>query len=152
MLNNVLFIFFFYGVINLPALRFLAGPTAYKQIEENGLKPELFTQLLAASGGPKWIGIAGLDKYLFGEFFKERKTPLHTLGASSGAWRLACLGQDEPLAAYDRLEQLYIGQRYDVKPTPAEVSEQVTGIITGLLGQAAGSTLIRDWVGDDCGN
>lgn len=146
MLNNVLSIFLLNGVINLPALRFLAGPTAYKQIAENGLKPELFTQLLAASGGPKWIGIAGLDRYLFGEFFKDRKKPLHTLGASSGAWRLACLAQQDPLAAYTRLEQLYIGQRYDVKPTPTQVSEQVTGIITGLLGQAAGQDIVDNKV------
>ncbi|WP_299798768.1 alpha/beta hydrolase [uncultured Shewanella sp.] len=130
----------------MPALRFLAGPTAYKQIEENGLKPELFTQLLAASGGPKWIGIAGLDRYLFGEFFKDRRTPLHTLGASSGAWRLACLAQQNPLAAYSRLERLYIGQRYDVKPTPAEVSEQVAGIITGLLDGAAGKDIVDNKV------
>lgn len=128
----------------MPALRFLAGPTAYKQIADNGLKPELFSQLLAASGGPKWIGIAGLDKYLFGEFFKQRKAPLHTLGASSGAWRLACLAQDNPLAAYSRLEELYIGQKYDVKPTAFDVSEQVKVIIRGLLGDAVGKDIVEN--------
>jgi hypothetical protein len=126
----------------LPALRFLAGSTAYKNIAENGLKPELFTQLLAASGGPKWIGIAGLDRYLFGEFFKGRTAPLHTLGASSGAWRLACFGQADPLSAYSRLEELYIGQRYDTKPTPAQVSKQVEGIIAGVLGQTGAQELV----------
>lgn len=141
-----IFIFLLDGVINLPALRFLAGPTAYQQIAEKGLKPELFTQLLAASGGPKWLGIAGLDRYLFGEFFKHRTQPLHTLGASSGAWRLACLAQGDPLAAYTRLEQLYIGQRYDVKPTPAEVSQQVIGIITGILGESAGQDIVDNKV------
>jgi len=130
----------------LPALRFIAGPTAYQQIAESGLKSESFTQLLAASGGPKWMGIAGLDKYLFGEFFKGRKTPLHTLGSSSGAWRLACLGQNEPLAAYTRLEQLYISQRYDVKPTPAQVSQQVVEIISGVLGEAAGQDIVDNKV------
>lgn len=126
----------------LPALRFLAGSTAYKTIAENGLNADLFTQVLAASGGPKWIGIAGLDKYLFGEFFKGRTTPLHTLGASSGAWRLACLGQADPLSAYSRLEELYIEQRYDTKPSPVQVSTQVKGIIEGLLGQSGAQELI----------
>ncbi|MBE7215483.1 alpha/beta hydrolase [Shewanella benthica] len=130
----------------MPALRFLAGPTAYNKIEEGGLKPELFSQLLAASGGPKWIGIAGLDKYLFGEFFKDKKEPLHTLGASSGAWRLACLAQDNPLSAYARLEDLYIGQRYDIKPTPQDVSEQVKLIIRGLLGDAAGKDIVGNQI------
>ncbi len=127
----------------MPALRFLAGATAVKQIEENGFTPELFTQLLAASGGPKWIGIAGLDKYLFGEFFHQRTNPLHTLGASSGAWRLACLGQKDPLKAYSRFEELYIGQRYDSKPSPQEVSEQVKGIIEGLLGEEKGRDIVN---------
>ncbi|BAJ03730.1 alpha/beta hydrolase [Shewanella violacea] len=130
----------------MPALRFLAGPTAYKKIEQTGLKPEIFSQLLAASGGPKWIGIAGLDKYLFGEFFKDRKEPLHTLGASSGAWRLACQAQDNPLSAYARLEKLYIGQRYDIKPRPQDVSAQVEDIIAGLLGDGAGKDIVDNKV------
>ena len=130
----------------MPALRFLAGPTAFKNIAENGLKPELFTQLLAASGGPKWIGIAGLDRYLFGEFFKGRTAPLHTLGASSGAWRLACFGQADPLNAYSRLEALYIGQKYETKPTPIQVSTQVKGIISGVLGQSGAEELVSNSV------
>ncbi|MGS0677348.1 alpha/beta hydrolase [Shewanella sp. 0m-4] len=118
----------------MSALRFIAGPKAFNTLSENGFKPELFSRLLAASGGPKWIGIAGLDRYLFTEFFKDLNQPLHTLGASSGAWRLACLAQANPQSAYDRLEALYIGQRYDTKPTAKEVSTQVAGIIEGLLG------------------
>lgn len=128
----------------MSSLRFIAGPKAFKTLSENGFKPELFSQLLAASGGPKWIGIAGLDKYLFGEFFKSHRQPLHTLGASSGAWRLACLAQDNPLAAYQRLEDLYIGQRYDRKPTAVEVSEQVKGILAGLLGSQGGSEIVSN--------
>ncbi|WP_428636590.1 alpha/beta hydrolase [Shewanella sp.] len=125
-------------------LRFLAGPKAYRQIAEQGLKPELFTQVLAASGGPKWLGIAALDKYLFGTFFKARETPLYTLGASSGAWRLACLAQQEPLAAYERLEREYIGQRYDTKPTAQEVSAKVAGIVSGILGEQQGADIVAN--------
>ncbi|WP_258405031.1 patatin-like phospholipase family protein [Shewanella psychrotolerans] len=125
-----------------PRVRFLAGPTAFEQIREQGLHPALFSQLLAASGGPKWIGIAALDRMLFGEFFKDRDQPLHTLGASSGAWRLACLAQDDPQAAYDRLERAYIQQRYDVKPTPSQVSQQVSGIIDEILGDQVGQDIV----------
>nr|WP_283104738.1 alpha/beta hydrolase [Shewanella marisflavi] len=108
------------------------------------MKPELFTQVLAASGGPKWLGIAALDKYLFGTFFKARETPLYTLGASSGAWRLACLAQQEPLAAYERLEREYIGQRYDTKPTAQEVSAKVAGIVSGILGEQQGADIVAN--------
>ena len=127
-----------------PRVRFLAGPTAFEQIREQGLHPAQFSQLLAASGGPKWIGLAALDRLIFSEFFKDRDKPLHTLGASSGAWRLACLAQDDPLSAYDRLEHAYIQQRYDVKPTPNQVSDQVTGIIDEILGDNAGLDILEN--------
>lgn len=127
----------------MSALRFLAGPTAFNTLAEQGLNPECFTQLLAASGGPKWLGIAGLDKYLFAEFFKDRQTPLYTFGASSGAWRLACLAQQDPLKAYASLEDYYIGQRYETVPTPQEVSEQVKGIVRGILGETGGREIVN---------
>lgn len=130
----------------LSALRFIAGPTAFKAISEQGLTPDLFSQLLAASGGPKWLGIAGLDKYLFSEFFKGRKTPLYTLGASSGAWRLACFAQQDPLAAYQRLETFYIGQRYENRPSPIAVSEQVQAVIGAILGPQRGQDIIENAV------
>ncbi len=131
----------------MSALRILAGPKAYQRIAQEGLKPELFTQLMAASGGPKWIAIGGLDKYLFGEFFKDRCETLHTLGASSGAWRMTCLGQNKPLEAYARFESLYINQRYETKPTPEQVSQQVTGIIQGMLGETGAQEIItHPWV------
>ncbi|MDR8525262.1 MULTISPECIES: patatin-like phospholipase family protein [Shewanella] len=126
----------------MSSLRFIAGPKAYKTLSENEFKPELFTQLLAASGGPKWIGIAGLDRYLFSEFFKDLNHQLHTLGASSGAWRLACLAQKNPANAYDRLEQLYIGQRYDTKPTASQISANVAGIICGILGSNGAAEIV----------
>jgi hypothetical protein len=123
-------------------LRFLAGPVAMQTLKQQGLRPQLFTQLLAASGGPKYLAIAGLDKYLFGEFFKQRRTPLYTLGASSGAWRLACLAQRQPLEAYGRLEDEYIGQRYETRPSPDEVSSRVKAMIRGILGADGAAELV----------
>ncbi|MDF0534181.1 alpha/beta hydrolase [Shewanella sp. A32] len=127
-------------------LRFLAGPIALKILGKHGLKPQLFQRLLAASGGPKWLGIAGLDEVLFSEFFREHQTPLHTYGASSGAWRLACLAQQQPLAALQRLEQAYILQRYDTHPTREQVSQTVRDIVSQLLGAAAGSDIVSNTV------
>lgn len=72
--------------------------------------------------------------------------PLYTLGASSGAWRLACFGQAAPLSAYSRLEALYIGQKYETKPTPTQVSTQVKGIISGVLGQSGAEALVSNSV------
>ncbi|MBQ4890657.1 alpha/beta hydrolase [Shewanella sp. MMG014] len=130
----------------MTALRLLAGKTAYQKIEQNGLSASMFSQLFAASGGPKWIGVAGLDKYLFGEFFANRQAPLYTMGASSGAWRLACLAQQDPLAAYSRLEEHYIGQRYDHVPSRQEVTEQVERIIGGILGEHGALDIVNNRV------
>ncbi|MCF1428900.1 MAG: patatin-like phospholipase family protein [Shewanella sp.] len=124
------------------SIRLLAGKRARQVILERGLHADLFTQLLAASGGPKWLGIAGLDKYLFSEFLPQSSRPLYTLGASSGAWRLACLAQPDPLAAYQRLEQAYIAQRYDSRPDRGEVERQVQGIIRHILGELGGAEIL----------
>ena len=128
----------------MAALRLLAGKTAFKQIEQNGIQQSMFSQLFAASGGPKWIGVAGLDKYLFSEFFNERQTPLYTMGASSGAWRLSCLAQSNPLDAYHRFEDNYIDQRYETVPSRQQVTEQVERIISGILGSDGALEIVNN--------
>ncbi len=50
-------------------LEIYAGETALKTIKEKGFSPEIFSNFLGASGGPKWFVLYGLDKYFFGDFF-----------------------------------------------------------------------------------
>jgi hypothetical protein len=88
----------------------------------------------AASGGPKWIILDGLDRVLFGEFLADRTRPLHLVGSSIGAWRLACLAQKDPIAALDRLRKGYFSQRYTSKPSPQQVSRASDEILGRLLG------------------
>ncbi|WP_028772750.1 patatin-like phospholipase family protein [Shewanella waksmanii] len=126
----------------MSCLRFLVGPTARKVIEQQGLNPQLFTRLLAASGGPKWIGIAALDRYIFSQFLANRQHVIDTLGASSGAWRLCCFAQDDIDAAYSRFEALYINQRYDTKPSPEQISANVAKIISGIVGVKSGADIV----------
>jgi hypothetical protein len=91
--------------------------------------------MVGASGGPKWFVLYGLDRYLFGEFFAARQQPLYTLGSSAGAWRLACLSTAEPVAAIERLAELYSHERYSAQPTPAEVSGQARTMLGKVLGE-----------------
>lgn len=128
----------------MSSIKLLAGANAKKTILEHGLKPELFHRILAASGGPKWLAIAGLDKYLFGTFFAGHQHTISTLGSSSGAWRLACFAQNDPVAAYSRLEQAYIEQRYDTRPSRAEVARQVKHIIDVILGSLGGEQVLAN--------
>ena len=75
-----------------------AGENALKTIQQHGFNQSLFTNFLGASGGPKWFTLFGLDKYLFGDFFQNRTTELNLIGSSAGAFRAACLSQNDPVA------------------------------------------------------
>lgn len=100
--------------------RCLVGDTARHHLTQNP-GPDSFRLLLAASGGPRWIGLIGIDRSL-ARFLSQREHPLSCLGASSGAWRVAALASDTTLEAYSELEHAYIEQRYEGKPTPEFVS------------------------------
>ncbi|MBB5192381.1 hypothetical protein HNQ50_003122 [Silvimonas terrae] len=111
-----------------------AGPEALRQLQTDGFKADLFSHLGAAAGGPKWQVLARLDRVLFGEWLPQRTRPLHAVGASIGAWRLAAVAVADPLAGLDRLEEAYLAQRYSLKPTPQEVTRVVRQIMDAMLG------------------
>jgi len=89
-----------------------------------------------ASGGAKWIVLAGLDRFLFGEFFRgPRDRPLHLIGSSIGSWRMAAFAQRDPVAALDRAHRAYIyDQHYSPKPSAHEVTEVGLRVLDILLG------------------
>ncbi|MGL4474193.1 MAG: alpha/beta hydrolase [Shewanella sp.] len=128
----------------MAGLQLLAGPSALTQLREQGLQPQLFSQMLAASGGPKFLGLAKLDDYLFSDFFNDRTTPLHTLGSSSGAWRLACLAQNDSRSAYNRLVDAYIDQSYSARPSRQEVTCKVNSLVSHFLGDNGASEIINN--------
>ncbi|WP_426752010.1 patatin-like phospholipase family protein [Myxococcus sp. Y35] len=115
-------------------LTLLAGPDALRLIRERGLRGEDVDVVPGASGGPKWLVLAGLDRALFGSLFQNRTRPLHLIGSSIGSWRLACVAQKDPVLALRRFEAAYIDQRYPLKPSPAQVSETCERILDALLG------------------
>lgn len=115
--------------------RCLVGDEAYRSLSESGCSPDAFRLLLAASGGPRWLGLVGVDRALL-RFLRGRSTgasPLPLLGASSGAWRVAAMACDDDGTAYDELEYAYIEQRYEGKPTPEEVSAACRGYLSEIF-------------------
>ncbi|AVS73998.1 patatin-like phospholipase family protein [Paracidovorax cattleyae] len=111
------------------ALRIHAGPAALRHIEREGLSPADVAVVPAAAGGPKGLVLGPMDRFLFGDWLAHGTQPVHLVGASIGAWRMAtaCLGR--PVEAFERLEQAYIQQAYDLpqgrkRPDPAHVSER----------------------------
>lgn len=113
----------------MKALRIHAGPRAREHLEKHGLQPSDVGVVPGAAGGPKGLILGPLDRFIFGEWLPRSQQPVHLVGASIGAWRMAtaCLGG--PVAAFERLEHDYIHQDYELppgkkRPTAAHVSER----------------------------
>ncbi|NMP31609.1 patatin-like phospholipase family protein [Thalassotalea sp. M1531] len=122
-----------------------AGNTALTTIKEQGFSQELFNAFLGASGGPKWFTLFGLDKYLFGEFFQGRTNELNIIGSSAGAFRAACFGQADPVAAISRLADLYSHTEYSSnKPTPAEITESGRILLSNVLTKHGTNEIINN--------
>lgn len=103
---------------------------------ERGLRAEDVDTVVGASGGPKWLALAGLDRVLFPWLrCAPRERPLHLIGSSVGSWRMACLAQRDPAAAVARFEDAYIHrQKYSQRPSPAEVSRVGANLLDAMLG------------------
>ncbi|ABM33976.1 patatin-like phospholipase family protein [Paracidovorax citrulli] len=121
------------------ALRIHAGPAALRHIAREGLSPADVAVVPAAAGGPKGLVLGPMDRFLFGDWLAQGTQPVHLVGASIGAWRMAtaCLGR--PVEAFERLEQAYIHQAYDLprgrkRPDPAHVSERFVQNLQAFCG------------------
>ncbi len=130
------------------ALTLRAGPDALRLLRERGLRADDVDIMPGASGGPKWLAIAGLDRFLFGTFFAAPRTrPLHLIGSSIGSWRMACFAQRDPLAALERGHHAYIHeQQYTPKPSTTEVTRVLNYVLAQLLGlHGADEILSHPW-------
>ncbi|WP_299592090.1 hypothetical protein [uncultured Microbulbifer sp.] len=114
----------------------LAGANAARRVRQEGLSQEMVSTLVGASGGPKWLSISQLDRVLIGEFFRDRTTPIATLGSSIGSFRNMCYATANPLAALETLEYGYINQTYaSERPAPAEITAAGEKILLDVLGE-----------------
>ena len=111
-----------------------AGQRARQILCDEGLRPERVRVVAGAAGGPKWLVLNGLDRFLFGGWLGRARQPLFLVGSSIGAWRFAAAATENPAAAIERFEAAYIGQRYRRLPTFEEVSTQSRRIQTTFLG------------------
>ena len=121
------------------ALQIHAGPQALARLRECGWQPGDVQVVPAAAGGPKGLVLLPLDRWLFGEWLAcPRERPLHLLGASIGAWRMACACKPDAVGALDELAEDYITQRYEHAPgrppTPEAVSRGVRERLEQRLG------------------
>jgi hypothetical protein len=124
-----------------------AGPTAARRLREEGFHPDLFTTIVGASGGPKWLVLRALDDFFADRLIEGRSRPIDAVGSSIGSFRHACLGQSEPKAALERFAEGYVEQRYaDRKPAPDTITSESRRILHEMLGEKGADEVARNEV------
>ena len=132
----------------MQALHIHAGPRAMAHVRQQGLAPADVHLVPAAAGGPKGLILTHLDRHLFGHWLPRAsgQHPLHLVGASIGAWRMATALMPDPAHAFERLARDYIGQRYEPEPgrrmpSPRRVSEGFAQALDAFFAEALPSML-----------
>ena len=128
------------------SLSIQAGSRARAHIREHGLRPQDISMVPGAAGGPKGLGLAKLDEWLFADWlpqgFASRTAPIDLVGASIGAWRFAavCRGihdgrfsAPETRAALAAFASAYSQQRYPRKVDAAYITAYARDLINNLF-------------------
>jgi hypothetical protein len=116
-----------------PALTLKAGPAARRRLQQDGLQAVDITTLPGAAGGPKALGLSGLDQAVFG-WLAEQPAVRDLVGASIGGWRFACAMQADPVAALQRFAANYVAQDYSRQPTRALIYQNWQALLHDTLG------------------
>ncbi len=119
--------------IKAPALSLRAGKRALQRIREHGLQAADVAILPGAAGGPKGLGIQGLDLALFGQWLPQAPRPRTLIGASIGSWRFASACLPDAAAGIRRLGELYTSQRFGKNASMLEISNSCQQLLEDLL-------------------
>lgn len=119
--------------IKFPALTLKAGKRAFNRIREQGLHSADVGILPGAAGGPKALGIQGLDLALFGDWLPRAPRQRALIGASIGSWRFASACLPDPVQGLLDLGRLYNEQSFAKGVTMAEVSRSCQRMLDDLL-------------------
>jgi hypothetical protein len=120
-------------------LEVYAGPRARAHLLERGLHPADVRVIPGAAGGPKGLVLNPLDRFLFGNWLQGCGQTLHLLGASIGAWRMACACLPDADAALAELAEDYITQNYAHEPGKAPTPRTVSRAFGDKLQQRLGT-------------
>src|SRR5258708_38405236 len=110
-----------------------AGPRALAHIQSSGFGAADVEIIPGAAGGPKGLGIAGLDRAIFGEWLPAAPGVRHLIGASIGAWRFAAACRVDSIGALDDFARAYTAQSYPRRPSRKLVSESPRTVLAGLF-------------------
>jgi len=115
------------------ALKIRAGKRAMARIRRDGLAPGDVGIIPGAAGGPKALGIQGLDLALFGDWLLRAPRERSLIGASIGSWRFASACLPDPVQGIKRLGDLYNEQSFAKGVTMADVSRSCVRMLDDLF-------------------
>lgn len=132
----------------MKALRIHAGPQAREHIRRHGLKPQDVRVVPGAAGGPKGLILGPIDRFVFGQWLAQSSQPVHLVGASIGAWRLANACLDNAVQAFKDFEHGYVHQQFEVpegqkRLTARQVSAQFGTGLRQFYGGRTGEVLMN---------
>ena len=125
-------------------LSFKAGKEAFDSIRGHGFAVEEIGTIAGASGGAKWLVLSQLDRVIATSVLPQLSGPVHLLGSSIGAWRLACYAQRDPYAAIERFEEAYIVQSYGDAPDVTEITTKSREILGEVLGDQGAAEILAN--------
>ncbi|KPQ26949.1 MAG: Patatin-like phospholipase [Marinobacter excellens HL-55] len=132
--------------IRTPALTIRAGRRALQRLREKPLSPADVHVIPGAAGGPKALGLSGLDKAIFGDWLPQAPQARVLIGSSIGSWRFAAIASsDDPKAQLAKLAELYTSQRFAKGVSAAEVSRKSVLFLEELLGGREDFILNHPW-------
>src|ERR1700682_4757690 len=110
-----------------------AGKRALEQMRRSGLTAADVEIIRGAAGGPKGLGISGLDRAIFGEWLPSAPGVRHLIGASIGAWRFAAACRNDTIPALEAFARAYTEQSYPPRPSRRFVSQSARGMLDALF-------------------
>lgn len=131
--------------MNNSAIQIYAGRQAYAHLQSDGLQAEHVAVVPAAAGGPKGLILQGIDQWLFGEWLPSAPRQRSLLGASIGSWRMAAASCADPVAAFERLADLYCRQSYPDKPSSDYVSTEIRQLLQEFIGGHEQEIVTQPW-------
>ena len=118
-----------------------AGHSALRQLQSDGFHAADIGILPGAAGGPKAIGITGLDQAIF-EWLAAAPRSRELIGASIGAWRMVCAMQADPSQAFARLAASYCDTRFTSRDR-ATITRQTREMLQDIFGAGRPEDLLQ---------
>lgn len=116
-----------------PALNLRAGHLARQLIEKEGLQASFVDIIPGAAGGPKGIGIQGLDQAIFGDFLPQAPQRRTLIGSSIGSWRFASILAWGAQEGTKRLADLYTHLYFHKKMSRSDVGHVCRDMLIELI-------------------